>query len=587
MSNVKIDKKNILNYIITLAILSIFGYLFVRGTKYKHVYSDYIEVKTDLYIVVSIIVIVFILSILLSIKFNVIEAFKNLFDIAKKIVTNKNTYISLVTCGLGLPLAIVIEKYCFHIENVYHFWGLFIIFALGAIMLINRKFFSEKIYILFFIVAMSIGLFNVFAAPFTLGVTWDDEAHYKGVVTLSWIKGKVISNYDETVISSYIEALTDENRFTREQKKANIDRMRSFSEEYPTMVETGKQRRTIHDITYVFAALGVILGRALFNNYLLAFCLGRIMNLLAYSLAISFAIKNMKKKGGVVAAIIGLIPTNIFLASTYSYDWWVICLIILGYSFVFRDLEEQGKISTKSLFIALIICSIGILPKAVYFPLLLPMFLFSSKSYENPKISRVVIIISVLALLGSFMIPAIFGGKLMQDSRGGDVNAAGQVSFILSNPDKYYVILCNFLKTYLGIDFVGAYLTAYAYYGNGAHSHYVLLFVVVASLLDNNSFDNRPIGGVVFKIGTALGAILSIVLIVTALYVSYNPVGSETINGCQYRYLLPILFVFWNNMCWFKMEIPSRIKNAFTMGAMICMTYFLFDGLYTLVLCRY
>ena len=47
------------------------------------------------------------------------------------------------------------------------------------------------------------------------------------------------------------------------------------------------------------------------------------------------------------------------------------------------------------------------------------------------------------------------------------------------------------------------------------------------------------------KIAMIVLVIIIIILIATALYISFTPVAFETINGCQPRYLIPLMFGFF------------------------------------------
>lgn len=55
-----------------------------------------------------------------------------------------------------------------------------------------------------------------------------------------------------------------------------------------------------------------------------------------------FAIKKLKN-GKILLAVIGLSSTTMFMASTMSYDYWVIGFTTLGYSFFISELQNRDK----------------------------------------------------------------------------------------------------------------------------------------------------------------------------------------------------------------------------------------------------
>ena len=46
------------------------------------------------------------------------------------------------------------------------------------------------------------------------------------------------------------------------------------------------------------------------------------------------------------------------------------------------------------------------------------------------------------------------------------------------------------------------------------------------------------------RIGGIIGAALGIIIVAFTFYLAFTPVGANTINGCQPRYILPVLIPF-------------------------------------------
>ena len=67
---------------------------------------------------------------------------------------------------------------------------------------------------------------------------------------------------------------------------------------------------------------------------------------------------------------------------------------------------------------------------------------------------------------------------------------------------------------------------------------------------------------------TLLTCFAQLVLVATSLYVGFTPVGHETILGCQYRYIFPILIPF----CYFlapagiDARVNPKLQKALVFG---------------------
>ena len=147
------------------------------------------------------------------------------------------------------------------------------------------------------------------------------------------------------------------------------------------------------------------------------------------------------------------------------------------------------------------------------------------------------------------------------DTRGGsDVSSAGQVAFILADPIRYLGILIGFCIDFFDPRQVASILNTFGGFpylcSDSARAFYTAvaewIIILFAVLLDRSQCD-KPYRGAVTKAACLIGVASAFALVATALYVSFTPVGSSTIGGVQYRYLLPFLAAtflvfanFWN-----------------------------------------
>ena len=84
-------------------------------------------------------------------------------------------------------------------------------------------------------------------------------------------------------------------------------------------------------VAYIPAAIGLWAARLLGLATTQAFLLGRLMTFACYAALTYFACKRLRS-GKMVLATCALVPTAVFLASGYSYDFWLIGFLMLGFA---------------------------------------------------------------------------------------------------------------------------------------------------------------------------------------------------------------------------------------------------------------
>ena len=144
-----------------------------------------------------------------------------------------------------------------------------------------------------------------------------------------------------------------------------------------------------------------------------------------------------------------------------------------------------------------------------------------------------------------------------------------QVKFILSNPWKYTKILMKYLFTNY-LYFGGAFKVIFGTFGYIGESSFQLIsfgLLLIVAFTDKNAEDSWKEYNKV-KIAMIVLVIIIIILIATALYISFTPVAFETINGCQPRYLIPLMFGFFaliGSNKW-KNKLSLKIYNSAVMA---------------------
>lgn len=488
------------------------------------------------YVVCAVIsIIIFFAVFFLDVKFEFVKA---IFTFIKN--NCKSIFIGILSIVVSALAAFVIEIICGHIIgissdgsmfNIYRYLLIFgIIMTLAALLLFARSVGKNPENLLLCLLLI-FGTVMIFAAPFG-HISWDVETHYKWALDASYIGNAYKTQADSYVISNQDLYWPKDNAA---DNIANIQRLND-SDDY-VISEYKLDKRVTHIPSGIFIALSRFFGA----NFYWIYTLGKIPNLLIYAFAFFFAMKKLKS-GRMILAVFAFFPTNLFLATNYSYDYWVISLSALGISYFVSEMQQPEKqISLKDNIIMCSSLALACIPKQIYAPLLLVPFFMRKNGFKKRKQFYTICIFAFVLLFLMLVIRSLSTVSSTGDLRGGStVNPANQIMYILGDPFNYSKVLIKFLYSYLSFGGAKEYISNLAYVGYGTGHITMLSLFVVAAFTDKNQYDlnNRYIFVKCFNVLLLLGMA---VLLATAFYIDFTPVGSDYISGCQGRYLTPML----------------------------------------------
>lgn len=423
----------------------------------------------------------------------------------------------------------------------------------------HQNIFKQHFEYWFLIIALSTGSFISVALPAISRISWDDQIHYDRSLGLSYLTESqygeaeiLLVNYPEDLFRNpgeSVDLLSELHE--NETTDGSVNKRTGF---YTPV--SGASLLNISTIGYIPSAIGLWLGRLLALPFSVQFILGRFTNMLAYVLVMTQAIRIIPYKK-MVLTVLGLLPTTIFLSSNYSYDSFCIAFISLAIALILREAQRQEAISLSDLVKICLALFLGLCPKAIYFPIIALMYLIpknrfgSSATYRNFCLA---VFCFGCIMFATFMLPMFLSTSAQAgDSRGGeDVSAIGQILFIFTNPILFITTISNFLLTYISPLASNDYSIYYAYLGKLSDSFYFtnsigFVLLMYATLTDsgNTQLTNAPLKKAVFCSWMVFLFLFSTFLVATSLYISFTPVGLNTVNGCQGRYLLPVLFLLF------------------------------------------
>lgn len=482
----------------------------------------------------------------LDIKFRIIDSvFKCLSQNKKSIL--KVSVVAIAT----IVLSIALELMCGLIFGAMSTGALFNIYrylficatllSVAAIVMYARST-SKKIEILFLCLVLIFGTVMIFASPYG-HIAWDVENHYNWALDASYLGDAYRTEADRYIVKN------NDLYWAKKDAAENAENIKLLNGMYGPAIE---EFTTTKMISHLPSGVAIALLRFFKTDFYWIYTLGRLPNLLIYALLCYFAMKKLKS-GKMILAVIALLPTNLFIATNYSYDYWVTALSLLGMAYFVSEMQQPEKpISLRENIIMCGALALASVPKQIYALMLFIPFLMRKKEFKNRKRYYAICVAAFLFVLFLLAVRSLSSVTSAGDLRGGSaVNPRQQIGFILGNPFTYAKTLLKFLWTYLSLGAAENYICNMAYLGYG-YGHYTMMILLLGTAFtDKNEYDfnNKYLllkgFNLLFLFGMAA-------LMATALYISFTAVGSDIIAGCQGRYLMPVIFpvlsIIGNNM---------------------------------------
>lgn len=423
-------------------------------------------------------------------------------------------------------------------RNMYVFISLCVWIIISTIYwyIKNNKIKFEK---MFLIVGSMLSCMFIVLLPNRLNISYDDQIHYKNIVALSHYPDKSVSvAEDDYYLSCFVPQLKN-SCDVKDKSYHNI-----INDSYSKRTSVGyNENITYKSVVYMPVAIAMMILRGIGLNLSLIILGAKLAGMLFYLYIVYRGMKHLKN-GKMVVAAASTMPGAMFIIANFNYDYWLIGLTLYSTCYIVGEYQNPDKYIKIKDFVYIIASTLlGIAVKVVYIPLLGIIAFLQKKKFEKKK--GIVAFrcffcgIVICAIIGFAIL--IFGGGLgIGDTRGGEeINAMGQIKYILSNPLQYTKTLLTFIKDYWSIKKIPYYNTATAYLMKPAgYWGYVAAFMLLVMLYDRS--DNNTVKWYLSASSILIGFITSC-MVATALYVVYNPVGSLSIVGCQARYLFPII----------------------------------------------
>ncbi len=441
---------------------------------------------------------------------------------------------------------------------------------------------GEHIEYAFLYASLSIGLVMAVALPIQK-VSWDEEYHFTSAYSIfpsDVVMTPEIVYYGDAYETGSLMYPKSEKEF--EQIRDYLDKSRIYDYSNKEQVKKGGFV-SMTSLGHLPSAIGINIGRLFKLPLSYLYILGRVFNLLFYVACCFFAIKYIKV-GKRLLAVMALMPTNLFLASVYSYDATLNGLLFLATAIILSDMaDEKAVFNWKKYILTMALIFTASIIKIVYLPLVLLILVIPKDRFKTKKDCLIMKGIIISGVVFSFIL-LIFvidlASVLPADLRGGNVSVEGQMDFISANLPAFIKMLAyNMAASFVSFS-VGN--KAYGIMGHfGEFPFEILIIAAMCAIVLTDSSELYL--SVKCRAGVALVIIATSALVWISMYIVFTPVGFNQIMGVQGRYFAPVrlpLYLLFGHIV--RLKIPKWLHNA----AVLCVPVVLVCGIMGVVFCK-
>lgn len=297
-------------------------------------------------------------------------------------------------------------------------------------------------------------------------------------------------------------------------------------------------------ILYIPSSIGVLYSKLLGGSIADVYIIGRLFNLIAYSIIVIFMLKILPYKRKIFF-VIYMLPFVLLLAASFSTDGIAFGLLGLFIAYCLKLSEvDYKKIGIKEI-ITLMILFLGclIVKDFAYFAMIFLVFILPIiKILKNNK-KKLPIIITIILLAIAMVLILAFNklGNVTSnagDPRGGDTGPMGQLNFLMQSPLNIIKVGASHISNSILNYNWYIYLNHEAFFGEYSKQLFFieLIFIIYIAVTDNSKkIKTRT---------TVISIITSAIVFVTTslmLYLTFTPIGQINIAGYQPRYIIPLI----------------------------------------------
>lgn len=458
---------------------------------------------------------------------NAEETFKNKF---KRIITYIVIIGALICCAWFLRYAMK------NGVDYVRFCSVRIIVALMTTLFVIYV--SKDICKNVIVTACTFGIIFTFATDYNNAI--DEKKHFMSALNVSFLNFDYENN---PTTDTEIEKLPQWTKYVDIDDFLENNYTPSITNDVD-MEDTASTPAGYNLLVYILPGLGIAIARFLNGSIIDMYILGRIMNLIIYTILVYIAMKILPFKKNIFF-VIAFMPFMLLLAASYSADGMCLGTIYIFTAYCFKLYKESEKITLKQFIILSTLFIITLLGKGMgYFPIAVLIFILPliKTIKDNRKYWPIMIVSAII-----FVLLAVFGFIYVKNSKlsiEGDnrgevgINSVEQFKAVLTDPMLDIKVASNhILKTLLNFDWIKTlqHDVFFTDYSDNIMFVALLFIIFVALTEDDYNFKMKD------KIILILAFLLPYGTTSAVLYLTFTPVRESYILGYQARYIFPIL----------------------------------------------
>lgn len=462
------------------------------------------------------------------------------------------------------------------IWNYFRMGILFLVCLLAEYFIFVRRRFGIMPEYIFGISALTLGIMWILLIG-TTQVGFDEQTHAYHAYTTSFLSEVTVTEMSALMQNNEIP------KFGNLRERSAVEEYADRASDYQNASKVAKNTRIISydKRSYLPTSIMMALARGLGLPFVWMIMLGKFGNLLLYT-GICYAAVKWAKQGKVLVAVLALLPNNLFSAVTFTYDSVVNSFLLLAVVLTINRmlLEKSGQEKKITCIEMLLIAGAyicGSTPKPIYMVMAFMILFFAGKHFEDKR-SQILSKVSITVITGLMLyvifrppVSASSNYEMIQniayagDKRNVGTSVLGQLSYIMGNPMQYTKLLLSSMLQelyhyllggyqYFTLGYIGALPLAGTWIG-------AAVCVAAASVSPIGRLKNGRVNESIGKKYRILQMVMVFgvsAIIWTSMYVSYTPVGNETILGVQGRYFAPLFLPALSCLYNGKIQVPVK-----------------------------
>lgn len=482
-------------------------------------------------------------------------------------------FLLLVLYAFGIYRVVLFPNPKAH--SLIFIYGFFATFFLAAFAVVTFLMLKNKLKIeyIFLISMLSIGIVYMFLM--TPNCIPDEPVHFDTAYRYSnvLLGEKYSMGTPQGPFVGMVKRADDIKILSKFTQTPNINEYHLIAsqlftkESNTTLVPTKGYNVSLVGIDYLPAALGFTLARILDLSAVALYMLGRLFNLLFFTICVFVAIRKVPF-GKMIFFAVALLPMTVHQAASLSYDSIVMGLSFLFIGYCLYVAFGNQKLRYRELIVLGIMSALLAPSKIVYVFVCLLCLLIPKEKFENLKfpIDKKIVYVLFLLLLSvaSFLVfnQAVIGNSLSVSGQLTYTSTpAYTISFLMDHPLKIASLIFFTMRDELSFYWGTMLGNRLGILTINVPSIYIdaFLIILILSVFKN---ENENVG-LKSRDRWVIGSIICLVFASTCavMLLAWTPVTYRAVEGVQGRYFLPILplaLLFFRNN---RMVLKGRIDH--------------------------